>query len=92
MYEFLINLNPVLQAFLATLFTYFITMLGAAMVFFFKTINQKVLNGMLGFASGVMIAASFWSLLNPAIELAESIGIPGWKPAIIGFLFGGFFL
>lgn len=92
MYEFLINLNPVLQAFLATLFTYFITMLGAAMVFFFKTINQKVLNGMLGFASGVMIAASFWSLLNPAIELAESIGVPGWKPAIIGFLFGGFFL
>ncbi|WP_330111660.1 ZIP family metal transporter [Cetobacterium somerae] len=92
MYDFLKNLDPVLQALLATLFTYFVTMLGAAMVFFFKTINQKVLNGMLGFASGVMIAASFWSLLNPAIELAESIGLPGWKPAVIGFLFGGIFL
>ncbi|MGL4989072.1 MAG: ZIP family metal transporter, partial [Cetobacterium sp.] len=55
-------------------------------------INQKVLNGMLGFASGVMIAASFWSLLNPAIELAKEIGLPGWKPAVIGFLFGGGFL
>lgn len=92
MYEFFKNLDPILQAFLATLFTYFVTMLGSAMVFFFKTINLKVLNGMLGFASGVMIAASFWSLLNPAIELAENIGLPGWKPAVIGFLLGGVFL
>ncbi|MGL4653153.1 ZIP family metal transporter [Cetobacterium sp.] len=92
MLEYLKGLNPILLAFLATFFTYFVTMLGSAMVFFFKTINQKVLNGMLGFASGVMIAASFWSLLNPAIELAEKIGLPGWKPALIGFLSGGGFL
>ncbi|MGL4424826.1 MAG: ZIP family metal transporter [Cetobacterium sp.] len=92
MIEYLKGLNPIFLAFLATLFTYFVTMLGSGMVFFFKTINQKVLNGMLGFASGVMIAASFWSLLNPAIELAKEIGLPGWKPAVIGFLLGGGFL
>ncbi|MGL4671569.1 MAG: ZIP family metal transporter [Cetobacterium sp.] len=92
MIQYLETLNPILLAFLATVFTYFVTMLGSSMVFFFKTINLKVLNSMLGFASGVMIAASFWSLLNPAIELAEKIGLPGWKPAVIGFLAGGLFL
>ncbi|MEG2347949.1 MAG: ZIP family metal transporter [Cetobacterium sp.] len=92
MESFFQNLNPIMQGFLATLFTWWMTMLGAAMVFFFKTINQKVLNGMLGFASGVMIAASFWSLLDPAIELSKKIGVASWKPALIGFLCGGFFL
>jgi ZIP family zinc transporter len=77
---------------LATLFTWGVTALGAAMVFFFKTINRKVLDGMLGFAGGVMIAASFWSLLAPSIEMAESQGIPGWLPAVLGFLAGGIFL
>jgi ZIP family zinc transporter len=86
----------VVQALWATLFTYGLTALGAAMVFFFKTIKRKVLDGMLGFAGGVMIAASFWSLLEPCIEMAESAsgqtGIPGWVPAAVGFLAGGFFL
>ena len=87
-----IELNPILQALLATLFTWFVTALGASMVFFFKTINRSVLNAMLGFAAGVMIAASFWSLLAPAIEMAEENGIPGWLPAVVGFLGGGGFL
>lgn len=87
-----IELDPILQALLATLFTWFVTALGASMVFFFKTINRSVLNSMLGFAAGVMIAASFWSLLAPAIEMAEENGIPGWLPAVVGFLSGGGFL
>lgn len=86
------SLDPVFQALLATLFTWFVTALGAATVFIFKTINKKVLNGMLGFAAGVMIAASFWSLLDPAIEMAEEAGQIAWIPAVIGFLAGGAFL
>ncbi|VAW19093.1 Metal transporter, ZIP family [hydrothermal vent metagenome] len=86
------DLNPIYQALTATLFTWFITAVGAAMVFFFKKINRKVLDGMLGFAAGVMIAASFWSLLSPAIELAEEAGQIPWVPAVIGFLTGGAFL
>lgn len=83
---------PVLLALYATLFTWGMTALGAAMVFFFKEINRKILDGMLGFAAGVMIAASFWSLLAPSIELAGSLGIPEWLPAVTGFLAGGLFL
>jgi ZIP family zinc transporter len=90
--DFLLEYNPVLLAFLATLFTWGVTALGSAMVFFFKSINQKVLNSMLGFAAGVMIAASFWSLLAPAIEMAEESGTSGWIPAVVGFLSGGAFL
>ena len=86
------GLNPVLQALIATLFTWFVTALGAAFVFFFKRINRKVLDGMLGFAAGVMIAASYWSLLAPAIEMAEEGSLPAWIPATTGFLIGGFFL
>ena len=86
------TLAPVTQALVATLFTWFVTMLGAALVFFFKTINRKVLDGMLGFAAGVMIAASFWSLLAPAIEMAADAGGPAWVPATAGFLLGGAFL
>lgn len=86
------NLNPVWQAGLATLFTYAVTALGAATVFIFKTINKKALNGMLGFAAGVMIAATFWSLLNPAIIMAEESGMIAWLPAVVGFLVGGGFL
>jgi len=91
-FEWLLEYNPVLLALGATLFTWGITALGSAMVFFFKSINQKVLNIMLGFAAGVMIAASFWSLLAPAIEMAEESGTPGWIPAVVGFLSGGAFL
>ncbi|WP_032123491.1 ZIP family metal transporter [Clostridium amazonitimonense] len=90
--EWFKGLDPVMQALCATLFTWFVTALGAALVFIFKTINKKVLNGMLGFAAGVMIAASFWSLLAPAIEMAEASGTKAWVPASVGFLAGGGFL
>ena len=90
--DFLLEYNPILLALFATLFTWGLTALGSAMVFFFKTINKKILNSMLGFAAGVMIAASFWSLLKPAIEMAEESGLTPWLPAVIGFLAGGAFL
>ncbi|MBN2685865.1 MAG: ZIP family metal transporter [Pontiellaceae bacterium] len=80
--------NPVLQALLATLFTWGVTALGSTPVFFAKTINQKLMDGMLGLAAGVMIAASYWSLLAPAIEMSNG----SWVPATIGFLGGGLFL
>jgi ZIP family zinc transporter len=86
------ELNPIWQALVATLFTWFVTALGAGLVFFFKTINRKALDGMLGFAAGVMIAASYWSLLAPAIEMAEGGSLPAWVPATVGFLSGGGFL
>lgn len=92
MIEWFTNLHPIVQALLATCFTWFVTALGAAAVFFFKRVNRKVLDGMLGFAAGVMIAASYWSLLAPAIEMAEEAGGPGWIPAAVGFLLGGAFL
>jgi len=92
MLEWFMSLDHTLQALLATLFTWSVTALGAGMVFFFKSIDRKVLDAMLGFAGGVMIAASFWSLLAPAIEMAESMGVPGWLPAVVGFLAGGLFL
>jgi ZIP family zinc transporter len=92
MVDWFTGLNPVLQALVATLFTWFVTALGAALVFFFKTINRKVLDGMLGFAAGVMIAASYWSLLAPAIEMAQESSLPAWIPATTGFLLGGLFL
>jgi ZIP family zinc transporter len=90
--DWFVALPPVMQALLATCFTWFLTALGAAMVFFFKTINRQVLDGMLGFAAGVMIAASYWSLLAPAIEMVEGTGKPAWVPAAVGFLMGGAFL
>jgi ZIP family zinc transporter len=92
LFQWFTGLNPVTQALLATLFTWFVTALGAGMVFFFRTINRRMLNGMLGFAAGVMIAASFWSLLAPAIEMAEEGPLPAWVPAALGFLAGGAFL
>jgi zinc transporter, ZIP family len=88
----LLEYNPIVLALGASLFTYGVTAAGAAMVFFFKSIDKRVLNLMLGFASGVMIAASFWSLLNPAIDMAEKSGGVPWIPAVVGFLSGGAFL
>ena len=90
--EWLLKYNPILLALFATLFTWALTALGSAMVFFFKKINQKALNSMLGFAAGVMIAASFWSLLKPAIQMTEEQGGIPWVPAVTGFLAGGAFL
>ena len=92
MVEWFLELSPIMQAFIGTSFTYFVTALGAAMVFFFKEIDRKVLDGMLGCAAGVMIAASFWSLLAPAIDMVESSGGITWVPPLIGFLSGGLFL
>jgi len=91
-YEQIMQYDPIMLALLAAIVTWLATALGSAMVFFFKTINQKVLNAMLGYAAGVMIAASFWSLLNPAMEIAEANGDIPWVPAVVGFLAGGFFL
>jgi len=91
--------NPVLAALLGTLFTYSVTALGAALVFPLKNVPKKVFNGMLGFSAGVMIAASFWSLLAPSIALSETIFeesgnvfFTPWVQAVIGFLSGGFFI
>jgi ZIP family zinc transporter len=92
MEAFLSSFPPVLQALFATLFTWFVTALGAAFVFVRKTLSRKILVSMLGFAAGVMIAASFFSLLLPSIELADSMGTPAWIPAVVGFLIGGAFL
>ena len=90
--EWFLAQPPVTQALIATCFTWFLTALGAAMVFLFRDFNRKILDGMLGFAAGVMIAASFWSLLAPAIEIAESNGTSGWIPAAVGFVSGGMVL
>ncbi|MGI6433346.1 MAG: ZIP family metal transporter [Sphaerochaetaceae bacterium] len=85
--------KPIIMALIATLGTWGLTALGAALVFFFKEIKPHALNMMLGFASGVMIAASFWSLLQPAIEMAKQISpLPPWAVAALGFLAGTFFL
>lgn len=92
MLDFFAQFSPVQQTLIGTLFTYGVTALGAGLVFFFKSINKTVLNGMLGFAAGVMIAASFWSLLSPGIAMAEELGQTAWLTASIGFLAGGGFL
>ena len=86
------TLSPIYQALLATLFTWGVTALGAAFVLFTKQVNKKFLDIMLGFGGGVMIAASFWSLLAPAIEMSEGMGVPIWFPAAVGFMLGGIFL
>lgn len=92
MLDILQGLHPVLQALLATCFTWAMTAAGAAVVFTTKDISRRVLDAMLGFAAGVMIAASYWSLLAPAIEMSEGKDIPSWVPAVSGFLIGGIFL
>ena len=92
MTNFFQGLHPVVQALLATCFTWAMTALGAGGVFVAREISRKVLDGMLGFAGGVMIAASYWSLLAPAIEMSEGKDIPAWVPAVVGFLLGGIFL
>lgn len=85
--------HPAVQAIFATLFTWGVTALGASVVFLFKDVSQKFLDAMMGFAAGVMIAASFWSLLAPAIEMGkQESALPAWAPALIGFMLGGIFL
>ena len=92
MLDFIAQFDPPMQAFIATLFTWLMTAVGAATVFTTKNFNQKLLDGMLGLAGGVMIAASFWSLLSPALDMAEESGGIPWIPAAVGFLCGGLFI
>lgn len=92
MIDYIRDLHPIIQALLATLFTWGMTALGAAIVFVAKDISRKVFDGMLGFASGVMIAASIWSLLIPAIEMSKDREVPEWFPAVTGFFLGGIFI
>ena len=92
MIAFLQQYSPIVQALFGTLFTWGMTAIGAGMIFFTKQVSRKLLDGMLGFASGVMIAASYWSLLAPAIEMSEGLKVPSWVPATVGFLIGGGFL
>lgn len=87
-----IELGPVTQALIGGIFTYAVTALGAALVFFTKKVNTALLDSMMGFAAGVMIAASVWSLIIPSIDMAEAHGAIPWLPAVIGFLSGGLFL
>ena len=92
MIEWFSSLDYYIQALLATIFTWFVTALGACIVFIFKKINKSVMDAMLGFAAGVMIAASFWSLLSPAIEMAEELNMHAWFVIFIGFIGGGLLL
>ncbi len=90
--QFFESLDPVLGALYASLFTWGITALGASMVFFVKTMNRAVLDGLLGFTGGVMVAASFWSLLSPGIEMSPGTGFVKVIPSIIGFGLGALFI
>ncbi len=92
MLEFMLQFSPITQALIATLFTWAVTAAGAALVFFTKTVKTKLMDAMLGFAAGVMIAASFWSLLAPGIEMAGQLGHIPWLTAVIGFMGGGIFM
>ena len=92
MIELFSGLSPIVQALLATMFTWGLTARGAALVFGTKNVPRKLLDAMLGFAAGVMIAASFWSLLAPSISLSAEGPLPLWVPPLIGFLAGGVFL
>lgn len=92
MTSFFSEINPILGALFATLFTWFVTMLGSSVVFFFKKINKTIMDGMLGFAAGVMIAASFWSLLSPGIEMASNLNMNAWLVSFLGFFTGGLIL
>lgn len=92
--QFLKDQHPIMQGLLATLFTWFVTALGAAVVFLFTDLNRKLLDTMLGFTGGVMLAASFWSLLNPALEMASISWGDGieWIPVALGFMAGALFI
>jgi zinc transporter, ZIP family len=90
--HFFENIDPVVGALIATLFTWLVTAAGASLVFFFKNLSRSWLDGMLGFTGGVMIAASYWSLLAPSIEMSESMGVPSWLPPAIGFGAGALFI
>jgi ZIP family zinc transporter len=91
-YRYFQEADPLWAALVATIFTWFVTALGASLVFLFKSMSRKVLDTMLGFTGGVMIAASYWSLLSPAITMSENLPVPQWLPAASGFFCGALFL
>ena len=86
------SIDPILGALYASLFTWIITAAGASLVFLFKGMNRALLDGMLGFTGGVMIAASFWSLLAPGIEMSQGEGFVKVIPAAVGFALGALFI
>ena len=86
------DLSPILLALFATIFTYSVTLLGASLVFFFKNVKKNIMDAMLAIAAGVMIAASFFSLLNPATEMAINLKMIPWLITFIGFIAGGLLL
>ena len=90
--DLMTEMGPVKAALIATLFTWFLTAAGASLVFFFKDMHRKWFDGMLGFTGGVMVAASFWSLLSPAIEMSGGEGFERVIPAAIGFGLGALFI
>ena len=90
--KYMESIDPVYAALLATLFTWGLTALGASLVFFFKKMNRAVFDGMLGFTGGVMVAASFWSLLAPGIEMSPGEGFQKVVPAVVGFSLGALFI
>ena len=92
MINFLLNINPIILALIATIFTYLFTLFGAAIVIFFKNVNKNIMDAMLSIAAGIMISASFWSLLSPGIELASKNGSVPWLVASTGFIIGGIVL
>lgn len=93
MFEYISSIDPIVAALMATTFTWLLTAAGAGLVFFFKTLHRGVLDAMLGFTGGVMIAASFWSLLGPSIDMSEEMyPTMKWMPAAVGFALGALFL
>ena len=92
MINFIMNLNPVLQALIATTFTWLITLLGASLVFFFKRINKNILDSMLSFSAGIMMSASYFSLISPALELSIKLNMCSYIVISFGFILGGLFL
>ena len=88
MFNYFCGLSPIIQAFLGGCFTWFITSLGAAIVFFVRNENEKLMKRLSGFAGGIMLSAAFWSLLKPAVEISDDVGLCSWLIISLGFLFG----
>jgi ZIP family zinc transporter len=90
--KWMTEMGPVRAALIATLFTWFLTAAGASLVFFVKSMHRKWFDAMLGFTGGVMVAASFWSLLAPAIDMSKGEGFERVIPSAIGFGLGALFI
>lgn len=88
-YSFISNLSFIVQAFVAGMFTFFVTFLGSSCIFFFKSVHKNMMNSMLSLSAGIMLAAAFFSLLNPAIKLSNELNLLTWFVVLFGFLLGG---